>query len=100
MLLQTLVENALKHGISARPEGGEISIQALVRDSQLALEVVSSGNLPERPSDEGIGLGNARASLRLLYGDEAKIVLENARPGHDQVRAVVTVPLRRTEASQ
>jgi two-component system, LytTR family, sensor histidine kinase AlgZ len=98
MLLQTLVENALKHGISRRPEGGEISIKALVRDSQLLLEVLNTGELSEQPSENGIGLRNARSRLQLLYGDQAKIVLENAPHGH--ARAVGTVPLQGKGGSQ
>jgi hypothetical protein len=98
MLLQTLVENALKHGISRLPEGGEISIQARVRDARLELEVVNSGELPEQPSREGIGLRNARARLQLLYGAQAKITLENAAPG--QVRAVGAIPVKRTGAAE
>jgi two-component sensor histidine kinase len=98
MLLQTLVENALKHGISRLPQGGEISIQAQVRDSQLQLEVVNSGELSEQLSEDGIGLRNARSRLQLLYGDQAKIVLENANGTHEQVRAVGTIPLQRIKA--
>lgn len=100
MLLQTLVENALKHGISRRPEGGEIHIQALVRGSQLALDVLNSGELPAQPSQEGIGLRNARARLQLLYGDRAKIVLESVDGTQPQVRALGTIPVKRAEAVQ
>jgi LytS/YehU family sensor histidine kinase len=98
MLLQTLVENALKHGISRRPEGGEISIKARVRDSQLYLEVLNSGELSGPPSESGIGLRNARSRLELLYGDRATIVLENATPG--QVRVLGTIPVKRAETVQ
>src|SRR5258708_11631377 len=98
MLLQTLVENALKHGIARRPEGGEISIQALVRNSELELEVVNSGELSEQPSEEGIGLRNARARLQLLYGDQANIVLESV--DHGQVRAIGTIPVKPSKAAQ
>ncbi len=98
MLLQTLVENALKHGISRRTEGGEISIQAIVRNSELELEVVNSGELSEQPSEEGIGLRNARARLQLLYGDRASIVLE--RMDHDQVRARGTIPVEPSKVVQ
>ena len=100
MLLQTLVENALKHGISRRPEGGEIHIQTLVRGSQLALEVVNSGELPTQPSQEGIGLRNARARLQFLYGDQARIVLESVDGAQPQVRALGTIPMKRAEAVQ
>ncbi len=98
MLLQTMVENALKHGIARRPEGGEISIQALVRNSELELEVVNSGELSEQPSEEGIGLRNARARLQLLYGDQANIVLESVN--HGQVRARGIIPVKRGKAAQ
>lgn len=92
MVLQTLVENALKHGISRLPEGGHISIKSTVRDSRLQLEVVNSGELSEQPSNNGIGLKNARSRLQLLYGDQATIVLENAP--HGNARAVGTIPLQ------
>jgi|SRR5229473_4765498 len=98
MLLQTLVENALKHGIARRPEGGEVSIQALVHGRQLELEVVNSGELSEQPSEEGIGLRNARARLQLLYGDQANIVLESV--DHGQVRAIGTIPVKPSKAAQ
>lgn len=95
MLLQTLVENALKHGISRRPEGGEIVIKAAVRDSKLQLEVVNTGELSEPTSENGIGLRNARSRLQLLYGDRARIVLENAPMGH--TRVVGTIPVQGKE---
>ena len=98
MLLQTLVENALKHGIARLPQGGEISIQVRVRDSQLELEVVNSGDLAEQPTGEGIGLRNARARLQLLYGDRAKITLESITAG--KVRALGTIPVTRAGAGQ
>ncbi|HWX56452.1 MAG TPA: histidine kinase [Verrucomicrobiae bacterium] len=98
MVLQTLVENALKHGISRRPEGGEISIKAAIRNSRLELEVVNSGELSGHPSGEGIGLRNARARLQLLYGDKAKIVLENVNGAHGQVRAAGIIPVKRGES--
>lgn len=96
MLLQPLVENALKHGISRRPEGGQISIKTTVRDSLLQLEVINSGELPQQPSENGIGLKNARSRLQLLYGDQATIILENAPQGN--ARVVGIIPLQRRES--
>ncbi len=90
MLLQTLVENALKHGISRRSDGGEITIGVRCRDSVVELEVVNTGELTGNPSPEGIGLRNAQERLQLLYGDKATIVLERAPNNH--VRAAITVP--------
>jgi LytS/YehU family sensor histidine kinase len=96
MLLQTLVENALKHGISRRPEGGRISIKTTVRDSRLQLEVINSGEIPQQPSENGIGLKNARLRLQLLYGDQASIILENAPQGNARVLGII--PLQRRES--
>ncbi|HLJ90495.1 MAG TPA: histidine kinase, partial [Candidatus Angelobacter sp.] len=92
MLLQTLVENALKHGIARLPEGGEIAIRITAGDgSKLTMEVVNSGEIAESPSANGIGLRNARSRLQLLYGDGAKMILESMA-GH-RVLACVTLPL-------
>jgi hypothetical protein len=92
MILQTLVENAVKHGIARRPEGGEIAIVAQVNGEELQLEVINSGSLSEERSAAGVGLRNATERLHLLYGPRARLVLERTSDG--RVRAVVTVPLR------
>lgn len=91
MLVQTLVENAVKHGIAARAEGGEIVIRAVVRGGALALEVVNSGQLsvPAEGATQ-IGLSNARERLRLLYGSQATLRLENRDPS--TVAAMVSIP--------
>jgi sensor histidine kinase YesM len=62
--------------------------------------VLNSGELSKQPSDVGIGLRNARSRLQLLYGDQAKIVLENANGTHEHVRAVGTIPVQRIKADQ
>ncbi len=91
MLIQTLVENAVKHGIGARTEGGEIVIRASIRNGALALEIVNSGQLsaPNERSTQ-IGLTNARERLRLLYGEQASLRLENRDPTN--VAAMVSIP--------
>jgi LytS/YehU family sensor histidine kinase len=98
MLLQTLVENALKHGIARRSEGGQITITARPEDPLVHLEVVNSGSLPEDPSSDGIGLRNARTRLQLLYGEKGNIALESIPEG--RVRAVVSLPFIRAEVAQ
>jgi sensor histidine kinase YesM len=97
MLLQTLVENALKHGIARRPQGGEITIAARLTGANVELEVLNSGELREPASSMGIGLRNARERLGLLYGDRAGLVLQNGTQG--QVSARVTLPLPSVEVS-
>ena len=96
MLLQTLVENALKHGIAPRPQGGEINIMARCDHSEVQLEVLSSGTIHGSHSNGGLGLRNAKERLHLLYGQRAEITLENA--GDDHVRAMIKLPLTQLEA--
>ena len=90
MLLQTLVENALKHGIAPLPGGGELAIGARVENDALAIEVTNAGELqPEDPGGTKVGLKNTRERLRLLYGDRASLELANRNGG---VAATVLIP--------
>ena len=98
MLLQTLVENGLKHGIARRPQGGEIAIAARLTEANVELEVLNSGELREPASGAGIGLRNARERLGLLYGDRATLVLQNGNQG--RVSARVTLPLAPLEVAR
>lgn len=92
MLIQTLVENAVKHGIGGRTEGGEIVIRASIVKGALAMEVLNSGQLcaPNGRSTQ-IGLANVRERLRLLYGDHATLRLENRDT--QNVAALVSIPV-------
>jgi glucose-6-phosphate-specific signal transduction histidine kinase len=91
MLLQTLVENALKHGIGRLPEGGEIRIQAASEPETLVLRVENTGQLTDgKPADPQIGLNNVRERLRLLYGDRAGLQLFNG--DRNRVTAIVRIP--------
>ena len=90
MLLQTLVENAVKYGIAPLPEGGELDIRARLEGGALEVVVENPGRLAERiPAGGGVGLANARERLRLLYGAHASLRLEN-RDGH--VAATLVLP--------
>ena len=72
MLLQTLVENAIKHGIATLPNGGDLSVRAAVDADSLRLEVENTGCLSEpKPGTTQVGLGNTRERLRILYGGRA-----------------------------
>jgi hypothetical protein len=91
MLLQTLVENGLKHGIRPLPEGGDLLIRARLRQGVLVIEVENSGRLQDAQSDgAGIGLRNARDRLRLLYGGRAELRLTGGANG--RVQATVEIP--------
>lgn len=75
MILQPLVENAIRHGIGPKIEGGTIILRASRKNGRLALEVIDDGvGIPEekRPDiyDAGIGISNVRERLKVLYGQE------------------------------
>jgi LytS/YehU family sensor histidine kinase len=78
MLLQTLVENAIKHGIEQQREPGEVRITAAQFGDSIQLEVRNTGHLRSNSNGTGIGLGNARERLRLLYGDGTSLELRES----------------------
>jgi sensor histidine kinase YesM len=80
MVLPTLVENAIKHGLSPLPEGGRISISAHQRNNELALEVRDNGQGFAASGGSGVGLANTRARLAALFGGRAALELEAAEP--------------------
>jgi len=82
MILQLLVENAVKHGIALQASGGLIAVNIKDRDDIISLSVTNTGNLQNRSSLEeslGIGLANVKQRLRLLYGDRAELNMEQQR---------------------
>ena len=93
LILQPLVENAIKHGIERRAQGGEVRIGASASGGKLRLSVYNEGPpLAEpAPASGGIGLSNLRTRLALLYGADFELRLENHAAG---VQVSVSVPLR------
>lgn len=90
MLLQSLVENGVKHGIEKLPQGGEISLTSRIEHNTLKIDVRNTGSLVDGSNSTQIGLVNARERLRLLYGGEAALVLRNDGP--NCVLAEITIP--------
>lgn len=91
MLLQTLVENAIKHGISHLPEGGEVAITAGFENGDLVITVENTGRLVPSPAGSTrVGLANLRERLRVLHG--AKATLEVGETPTNTVRATVRIP--------
>ena len=80
MMLQTLIENAIKHGLEPKIEGGRIDITAKVVHATLQVDVRDNGAGFDVHADDGVGLANIRERLRLLYGTQAELVIE-APPG-------------------
>jgi Histidine kinase len=91
MLLQTLVENAVKYGISPRPEGGEIAIVARKEGDSLRIQVSNPGEIAEegRASSTGVGLHNAAERLRLIFGERATLRLRPDKPALVVAEAVI-----------
>ena len=93
LLLQPLVENAVKHGIATREDGGRIAIRAERRAATLRITVSDDGPGPGGAGPgPGIGLANTRERLRTLYGDAQRLELD-ASP-HGGTRVVVELPFR------
>ena len=84
MLLQTLVENAVKYGIAQEEEGGAITVFARVEQGRLRLRVTNPGDLqladPRTTESTGLGLRNATERLRLLFGPGSELVLRSGGP--------------------
>lgn len=75
LLVQPLVENAIKHGIEPAIDGGEIRIEGQRIDDTLVLRVVDTGVGMGTAGPEGIGLANVRARLSSLYGEAGRLTL-------------------------
>jgi len=91
MMLATLVENAIKHGIAPLAEGGAIRIKAESVPGALVLTVADTGRGLSAESGSGVGLANIRARLAALYGERATLRLQTNSPRG--VVATITLPL-------
>src|SRR5215468_9410718 len=75
MMLQTLVENAIKHGLEPKGTGGLLSIHAEIVDGQLAVHVCDNGVGFMPKGDDGVGLANIRERLKTLYPGRAELII-------------------------
>jgi two-component system, LytTR family, sensor kinase len=95
LILQPIVENAVKHGIAKRSQGGQIRIVAFRSNGDLTVRVYNDGpSLPAswETQQSGIGIANMRTRLRSLYGDAFALLLENRETGGVEVS--VSVPFK------
>ncbi len=91
LLIQPLVENAVKHGLEPSVKGGEVSVSASREGDAVRIVVVDSGRgILETGEGNGIGLDNIRKRLQLAYGDKGRFTLEANEP--TGVRAVIEIP--------
>jgi two-component sensor histidine kinase len=95
LLLQPLVENAIKHGIAHRVAGGTVRLSGTSDRGILRLRLCNDGpgNSTDKPATQGgVGLHNLRTRLRILHGEQSELQLRRAGGGHAEV--IVTLPLR------
>lgn len=90
MIVLTLVENAIKHGIEPSLRGGEVSVSARVQAGAVLVRVQDSGVGMSTTPGKGMGLDNVRERLRLAFGPDAGLALREAEPG---LVAEITIPL-------
>ena len=100
MMLQPLVENSIKHGLSPKVEGGSIIIRSRVENERLLVEVeddgvgMAGGAFLEKPSGvggTGIGMANVAERLKVLFGETSKLVVNNSPTGGTLVQ--ISVPI-------
>jgi hypothetical protein len=90
LMLPSLVENAIKHGLEPQREGGSVHISAQASDGRLRLTVADTGRGFGETVGNGVGLANIRERLAALYGHDARLTLEANTPAG--VIATIDVP--------
>ena len=93
LLLQPIVENAIRHGLAARLDAGRIDVEARATGASLVITVTDdgAGHATQNHGREGVGLGNTRARLDAMYGGRAALTLGKA----DERGARVTIEIPR-----
>ena len=91
MLLQPIIENAIRHGLAPKLEGGEIRVRTKMTDGRLTIDINDNGMgiSAERLAEiyhEGIGISNVRERLRLLYGDQFHMEIKSQEGQGTQIR--------------
>ena len=90
-MLQTLVENGVKHGISNLKKGGVIKLKTFVEDGIMHIQIRNSGQFVNGTEQSpGFGIKNTKQRLKLIYGDKAQFHIFNETP--TTVLTVVQIP--------
>jgi two-component system, LytTR family, sensor kinase len=104
MLLQPLVENAVRHGVAPVIEGGTIAIESIIHEGHLLLTIRNSAPpvnvslVPNGKSSMGIGLTNTAERLKTLYGSDQRLSLRSEDTGGYEV--TIEIPFRRVSSSE
>jgi two-component sensor histidine kinase len=98
LILQPLVDNAIRHGVAKRPEAGVIRISARVSGEFLELGIRDDGaGVGPEAEREGIGLSNTKERLRVLYGQLASVTISTVRGAGTEVRLLIPIRIVRDE---
>jgi LytS/YehU family sensor histidine kinase len=93
LIIQTQVENAIKHGISKNPKGGTILISSKIENGKLTIKVENTGVLNTNKPETGLGFANSLQRLQLQYGPTAAIkIFENNN--NNTVITEINIPLK------
>jgi sensor histidine kinase YesM len=90
MLIQPLIENAIKHGVEPKVEGGEILLAAKKQERMIVIEVTDTGMGFESSTSDGVGLQNVRERLEKLYDGKAMLSIEDNLPCGTKV--IIRIP--------
>ena len=90
MVVQTLVENAIKYGVSRDPQPSDVSIAARLDGNALEVKIGNTGTITPLNNGTGVGLRNAADRIHRLWGEAASLRLAEDRPGH--VTATLRIP--------
>ena len=92
MMIQTLVENSIKHGISKLKEGGRVSVEARLKKNNVIIEIRNTGHYRKNKiNGTGYGLRNTRQRLELIFGERANLKIFNET--EDTVLTSVKIPI-------
>lgn len=99
MMIQTLVENAIKHGLEPKPEGGELRLKVEIMHGKLQVVVADTGLGfgKAATAGTGVGLANIRERLQLLYGPRASLSVAENQPSGTVV--TITVPYKTVDGT-
>jgi len=91
MIIQMLIENALKHGIAKLKKGGIVRLLSKMEGDQLTIQVSNSGKIAHSENTTHLGVQNIKKRLELLYGNKATFKLKESE---DQVIATILIPMK------
>ncbi|MDC1221557.1 histidine kinase [Salibacteraceae bacterium] len=95
LILQTIVENCIKHGIAKLPKGGTIKVETKKAEDHVKIDIINDGQFdPSKKSDSSLGLENTRNRLDLSFGKSAWLTIGNLN--EFKVRTQIYLPIKNT----